>query len=37
MNNKQKLFCVNNKAEMIAHYFDSLPEFKYENHTFAKN
>lgn len=28
MNNEQKLFCLNNKEEMIVHYFDSLPEFK---------
>ena len=28
MNNEQKLFCLNNKVEMIVHYFDSLPELK---------
>ena len=28
MNNEQKLFWLNNKAEMIVHYFDSLPELK---------
>ena len=33
MNTEQKLFCLNNKAEMIVHYFDSLPEFK----NFIKN